>query len=328
MRSDPLGAERSPVWLDQIAEGVVLVSEGRVSLVNRAAATLLQVDPENALGKPLIAVARDHRIERAYLEDETVELEARGHRLLVTPIEGGLSLRDVTALRAREDEARDLLAVLSHELRTPVTTIQSTLEALAGDLPEAQRTRFLARALQEGERLIRLLGDLTTEVSPPRARTVWIHDAIDRAESLLAVIAAERQVEIRRSGPRLAVWMDPDKLLQVLLNLIENAIVHGPSGSEIVVESRMSEARTGVVVAVRDRGEPLDAPALEHLFMLRRRGSAPASAGAGLGLYIVRSIAERSGGRAWGRSWEHGNEFAVILPRPGSDQPSSAATTP
>jgi signal transduction histidine kinase len=265
-------------------------------------------------------VVRDHRVELAYLEQQTVEVEVRGHRLVVTPVRGGLSLRDVTSLRAREEAARNLLAVLSHELRTPVTTIQSTLEALSEDLPEAQRSRFLSRALREGDRIVRLLGDLTTDVAPPRARTIPISDAIDRAESLLEELAASRSIEIHRLGTNPDVWMDPDKLLQIVLNLIENAMIHGPADSEVQIEASPSDDRMHVLLAVRDFGTPLEPAAFEDLFALHRRGHRSGTPGSGLGLYVVRSIAERAGGSATGRRWLHGNEFIVALPGPEARQ--------
>lgn len=313
-------------WVDDISEGIVLVDRGRVSVVNRAAAEFLQIDRANAEGKPLIAVVRDHRIELAYLEQRVIEVEVRGHWLVVSPIRGGLSLRDVTRVRAREEEARNLLAVLSHELRTPVTTIQSTLEALSEDLPEAQRARFLARALREGERIVRLLGDLTTDVAPPRARTIPVSDAIDRAESLLEELAASRSIDIRRRGPDPAVWMDPDKLLQIVFNLLENAVIHGPADAEVQIDVRASEDGTYVALAVRDFGPPLELDTFEEMFAPHRRGRRSGVSGSGLGLYVVRSIAERAGGSATGRPWSHGNEFVVTLPTPEARQDAATAS--
>lgn len=307
-------------WLDQLHEGVLLIDGDRVRYANRAAARFLQVDPLRIDDRPLIAVVRDHRIERAWLDRKPVELEARGRRLLVRPIDGGLALHDVTELRGREDEARDLLAVLSHELRTPVTTIRSTLEALDADLPHDQRERFLARALLEADRLVRLLEDLTVDVAPPHARTVRLVDAFDRAEALLAPLLATRRIEVVRVGPDVTAWIDPDKLLQIVLNLLENAALHGPTDSVVVLEVRPADPAAQVEVAVRDEGTPLDPHAFEGLFAPHRRGRGVDARGSGLGLYIVRSIAERAGGRAWGRPHAGGNEFGVSLPRSAGHQ--------
>jgi signal transduction histidine kinase len=116
-----------PAWADALAEGVVLVADGRVRWVNRAAADMLEVEPDRVVDAPLIAVVRDHRIEGAAIAGVPVEIATRGRRLLVVPIAAGLLLRDVTEARRAVDDARSLLAVLSHELRTPVTTIHASL---------------------------------------------------------------------------------------------------------------------------------------------------------------------------------------------------------
>lgn len=311
-------------WLDDLTEGVVLFDEGVVTYVNAAAADILHVDAQWARGRPLIAVARDHRIEAAAHSGSATELDVRGRRLHVEPIRGGISLQDVSRIHRRDQEARELLAVLSHELRTPVTTIQSALEALQDDaLSESLRDRFLHRAEQEVQRLRRLLEDLTVDVSPPRARSVPVPDVLDRAEALLAPLVQERSIEVVRSGPPLTVWMDPDKMLQIVLNLLENAIVHGPSGEAVLLEVRKSPGGELVHLEVVDRGKPLPEDAFDGLFVPHRRGEASAAPGAGLGLYIVRSIAERSGGRAWGRPTEDGNAFGVAVPAAGHGQPSA-----
>lgn len=308
-------------WLDDLHEGVVLFEEGVVTYVNAAAADILHVDAEWALGRPLIAVARDHRIEAVAHSGSATELDVRGRRLHVEPIRGGLSLQDVTRIHRRDQEARELLAVLSHELRTPVTTIQSALEALQDDdLPGSLRDRFLQRAEQEVQRLRRLLADLTVDVSPPRARSVLVPDVLDRAEALLAPLMEDRSVEVVRAGPPLTVWMDPDKMLQIVLNLLENAIIHGPRGEAVLLDVRTSSGGERVELEVVDRGEPLPADGFDAMFVPHRRGEAAAAPGAGLGLYIVRSIAERSGGRAWGRPTDDGNAFGVAVPAAGQTQ--------
>ena len=304
-------------WLDDLREGVVLVGRGVVTYLNAAAAELLHVDRDRVVGRPLIGVVRDHRIEAVARGGDPVEVEVRGRRIRVEPIRGGLSLVDVTRARQSEEDARELLAVLSHELRTPVTTIQSTIEALReDDLPAATRERFLRRAEQESRRLVRLLADLTVDVSPPRSRSVHLPEVVDRALALIAPKIAERGVTVRRTGPPLDVWMDPDKVLQLVVNLVENAVVHGPAGGEIVIETRSSAAGDVAEIEVIDRGDPLPEGAFEGLFVPHRRGDAAAASGAGLGLYIVRSIADRAGGRAWGRPTRNGNAFGVALPRP------------
>lgn len=318
-------------WLDELAEGVVLVRRGRVVRVNAAAAAMLGADPERSVGLALIAVVRDHRLEQVWLDGRPLELTLRGRRIAAVRIAEGLSLRDVTAERTAVEGARELLAVLSHELRTPATTIRSTLEALHyDDLPPATRERLLRRAGEEADRLVRLLADLTVDVRPPRERSVALADVVERACFVLADRLAEHGVRVERRVGQVRVWADPDKVMQVVVNLIENAAVHGPDDAVVTVEAE--ERRGTVAIRVRDRGEPIDDRRLDRLFEPHGKGTSGWGGGTGLGLYVVRSIADRWGGSAWGASWrdadgeDGGNEFGVVVPaeRPGLTPPTVA----
>src|SRR5699024_946892 len=96
-----------------------------VRFLNDAACEFLTVRREAALGMPALAVLRDHRLEQALLDHSQVELHTRQRVLLARGVPGGLIMQDVTESRRAREEARELLAVLSHELRTPVTSIRS-----------------------------------------------------------------------------------------------------------------------------------------------------------------------------------------------------------
>jgi two-component system, OmpR family, phosphate regulon sensor histidine kinase PhoR len=301
---------------DALAEGVVLVAGDRVARLNAAAATFLQVDRAAAQGAPLIAILRDHRMEAAVLERRPIELLTRGRTLELRPFPGGFLLRDVSEVRRAKDDARALLAVLSHELRTPVTTIRSVLEALRYDLPEAQRQRFLERAETEASRLVRLLEDLTVDVAPPASRSVPVREVAQRAVALVADQAHHARVTVRLDLPEGEVWCDADKLLQLFLNLIENAVVHGPPDATVsVVAHDDPERPLWLAIEVVDEGTPLEGTSIDGLFSPHARGHRATGRGTGLGLYVVRSIAERWGGRSWGRALAHGNAFGFTVPK-------------
>lgn len=345
----------TPHWFNELEDGVILIREGVIVSINRAAATMLDVNPDKVAGLSAIAVLRDHRLEQAYRDGSTLELNTRGRMLRVWGMTEGLCLRDISAMFRAQENARELLAVLSHELRTPVTTIRSTLEALHYDLPEAQRQHFLHRAETETYRLMRLLEDLTIDVKPPHARSLDLADIVSRALGLLQDTFAEHNISVTCNLEPLTVWADTDKLLQVLINLLENAAIHGPQNAVIYLtayqyapalegaedEGAEDDARAARAAAnterhsaekhavlashkasnnmahimVRDLGTPLEPSIIERLFEPHAQGS-PKSKGTGLGLYIVRSIAARWGGEAWGKPHADGNEFGVSVPLP------------
>ncbi|MEX2534380.1 MAG: ATP-binding protein [Trueperaceae bacterium] len=308
-------------WMDGLAEGVVLVSDGVVTRINAAAGRILGADPPWAAGKRLISVVRDHRLEGVWLHGREVELNVRGTLVQAAPIVGGIALRDVSEAREAREDARRLLAVLSHELRTPMTTVRSTLDALHyDDLPVGERARLLERAVQEADRVVRLLDDLTIDVTPPRERSVSLAAMAERACAILAPTLEAHGLTVRRALGSVMAWADADKVLQVLLNLIENATVHGPCDSRIDITATVRA--DWALVTVRDDGSPLPPAMFAKLFQPFAYGSESKGMGLGLGLYVVRSIAERWGGRAWGRVWRQeggsgvgeGNEFGVLVP--------------
>lgn len=303
--------------LQQLTEGVVLTDETQVvTFINDAACSLLDVRRDAALGMPAMAVLRDHRLEEALLSQGTVEIQTRQRVLIARGVEQGLLIRDVSEARRAREEARELLAVLSHELRTPVTSIRSVLEALGTDgLPEEQRTRFMRLAVAEAERLVRLLRDLTIDVKPPVHRSVSLAETALRAVAVLRETLQEFNITVDTRGvPDVTVFADPDKLLQSLVNLIENAAQHGPADATVEVLAETDENGGPVRVMVRDRGLPLSQERLEELFSPDSRVRSTRSRGTGLGLYIVRSITERWGGTAWGRPLADGNEFGFSVP--------------
>ncbi len=301
----------TPTYFNDLSEGIILVERGRVVAINTTAELFLGLSG-NVVGSPLIGVLRDHRLEEAFTEGRETQVERGGRILLAKPVAGGLALRDISAIKRSQETARELLAVLSHELRTPVTTIRATLEALQSDLPDSLREKFLQRASAEGERLVRLLEDLTVDVRPPQYRRLQVKEVVSRAVSLVQSKFSERQLELLQEIEPLTVWADADKLLQVLINLLENAAVHGPNGKKVWLKSYLASPGFAHLV-VQDEGEPLANDAFERLFEPHTRGLSVKSKGTGLGLYIVRSIAERWGGEAWGKPLEQGNEFGFSV---------------
>lgn len=312
---DPLSAGRLPppetpqAWQDTLPQAVVLFEEGHITHLNAAAARLWGVSSERAAGRPLLEVLRRHTLEALAERGGELELDVSGRTLRCQAVPGALIVEDVTDHRRREAELREATAILSHEFRTPVTGLRGVLEALEYAMPAEMQQVFIKQGLQEVERLARLVEDLAVGFRPTRARTVPLIEVFARAERLLMTELDARAARLMFGDDHL-VRADPDKLLQILLNLIENALKYGPRGG--AVEVRASARGAWVEVAVSDEGEALSGT--EHLFQAHTRGEGAAGLGSGMGLYIVRSIVQGWGGQAWAERRGGRNAFLFTLP--------------
>jgi two-component system, OmpR family, phosphate regulon sensor histidine kinase PhoR len=230
----------SPLLLDAFRDALIAFDAAlRVTELNRAAGVLFGVTRERAINRPLIEVVRDHRLERLAIKGGELELDLPGSRVLVRSLNGILIFEDVTTIRAREHELREVMAILSHEFRTPVTAVKGLLEALQLDPPFETQKRFLEMSLVEVERLVRLSEDLTVGFRPQAQRSFPLNDAISRVLRLLEEERKRRGVNVIVSGAELIVHCDPDKLVQVLLNLFENALRHGPNPGEVHLQASL-----------------------------------------------------------------------------------------
>lgn len=228
-----------------------------------------------------------------------------------------------TSLEATERRRLELVGDVAHELRTPLTTLDGYLEGLQDGVVEpTQETWTLLR--NETSRLTRLVGDLN-DLWRAEARQLVLHiEPIDVAALLHesadrhAAEAAARQIVLRiEPGLPAVARADRDRLIQIIGNYLSNALRYAPTPSTITV----SAARRGdqVVITVRDEGPGLPGDQLEHLFDRFYRADPSRSralGGSGIGLAIVRALAEAMGGRAWAESGGpgSGSSFHVELP--------------
>ncbi|MGP6158695.1 MAG: sensor histidine kinase, partial [Vulcanimicrobiaceae bacterium] len=225
------------------------------------------------------------------------------------------------ALRERSDVIRDIVYALSHDLRTPLAaarmTTQQALAGAYGTLPEAYRA-ILERTLQSNDELQRLAETLllvsryeSGERSTRRERVELAslaHDVVGE----LDVLARGKGLEVRvEAADGVAVMADPQELRRALVNLLANALAWTPAGGAIVV--RTGEHGGRAELSVEDTGYGVPEADRPRLF---QRGGTSRGAGSGLGLYIVRRIAESHGGevrfapRAGG-----GSTFTLALPQ-------------
>ena len=216
---------------------------------------------------------------------------------------------------------RDLVANVSHELRTPLTALQATLENLVDGVATAD-PRTLTTMLAQVERLGRLVTQLL-DLSRLEAGTVPLDRHAFAIEPVLAHAVREQElndagiaIEMRVDDHALAADGDPERVHQVVANLLENAVRHSPNGGSVIVRARRT-ADT-VVIEVLDEGPGIAAADAERVFERFYRADTARSSsdgGAGLGLAIARWIVDLHGGEIHSEPREpHGCRMVVTLP--------------
>jgi signal transduction histidine kinase/ABC-type cobalamin/Fe3+-siderophores transport system ATPase subunit len=263
---------------------------------------------------------------------DTLELLDDATRSLALAMEGEAlehARREAAALRRSQSIQRDLLSSLSHELRTPLTAIQgfaSTL--LQPDLTwDAESTdRFLRSIAAEGARLERLVGDLldssAIESGVLRLQRHWCDLGLV-VETARRLVAGGDAIRVHATGDVEPVWGDHDRLEQVFVNLLENAVAHGASRHGVDVTLRRGRSAGTAEVEVADRGAGIPASVADRIFEPRVRAAGDVS-GAGLGLSIARGIVVAHGGTLVCAPARRGARFVVTLPC----EPADAAEAP
>lgn len=334
--------------LSHMADGLVMMDDaGLVRLINPAAERLLQTTAAQAEGQSAMAVLRDHElaaladnvIRRAAPTSELrlVELGPTAQRRVVqalaSRIPGGegshgrvlLILQDVTELRRAETVRREFVSNVSHELRTPVASLKALVETLQdGALDDAEVAReFIGRMHVEVEGLAQLVEELL-ELSrvesgqlPLRLQSVDLGAvAVAAAERLRP--QAQRQgvlLEIAQPGALPTVRADPERVHQVVVNLVHNAVKFTPPGGRITI--RAEEREGDVAVTIADNGVGIAADALPRVFeRFYKADQARAGGGTGLGLAIAKHLVQAHGGRIWAESEGEGKgaTFTFALP--------------
>lgn len=229
---------------------------------------------------------------------------------------------ELERLVARQSE---FLSMVSHEIRTPLSAIQSSANILlrySSQRPESVE-RFARVIHQEGQRLTRLINNLLDLAKIESGEVEWrfeptpLAGILDRVRESFAAALGERALRmcVDLQPAPLAPIVDRDKLTQVLLNLVSNAIKHSPPGGEVSV--RCSERRGGLVrIEVEDQGGGVPPGDVERIFeRFQQIESGDERTGTGLGLAISRQIVEHHGGRIWAEADRaRGALFVIELP--------------
>jgi signal transduction histidine kinase len=259
----------------------------------------LRVLAENALISVQAAEARAKRMEaeRTHLLER--ERQAR---------------REVEALEAKTRQRaafdRQLIGIVSHDLRNPLSAITLTAATLKRQITDERHQRGLQRILQSAERAQHGGG------IPIQQQAANLHELLRTVVDETQAARPERSIEVVQSGDGAGQW-DPDRLAQVISNLLSNALQYSPPGTPVRVENHGEEH--AVVLKIHNTGAPIPQDMLPGLFEPLERGSALAEnreRSIGLGLYIVRHLVLAHGGSVDVHSTAtEGTTFTVRLPR-------------
>jgi signal transduction histidine kinase len=226
------------------------------------------------------------------------------------------------ALQASEHAKSELISIVSHELRTPLSSVLGfTKLLLERDFEEHERRRYLGIVDAEARRLASLAEDFLDVQLLEEGKLELVTETLDAAALVREQVAlffghgGEHTVDLRLPDEPLWVDVDPDRLSQVVGNLLANAIKYSPEGGN--VEVRAEALRGDVRIVVRDSGLGIPREDQAHIFTKFFRGRAAASGipGTGLGLAVARQIVEAHGGVIGFASEEgRGTTFWIELP--------------
>ena len=348
--------DRVAAILGRVADAIVATdADGRILLWNAAAEQITQIPERRALGRVLAelltselgdadgsahgvlagagAIATEVRLSRAgqelWLSVTAADMsgaDGRPGRVL--------AMRDISEVRALEQLKSDFVATVSHELRTPLTSIYGFAETLLREdasFGEEDRASFVRYIASETERLNRLVDRPAQRRAPRDGRR---RPARSRPVDVAAVARDVAPWAGGRSEQhKLALVLPPggalaeadaDRVRQVLINLIDNAIKYSPDGGTVTV--RVRKRRRVVELRVSDEGIGISERDQRNLFQKFFRVDAAMSRGIrgiGLGLYLVRGFVTAMGGRIWVES-EHGKGSTFVVELPASEAPAAA----
>jgi signal transduction histidine kinase/ABC-type multidrug transport system ATPase subunit len=321
-------AADGPRTARQVPAAVLDMAERLLAIARRDdVASWLQIAGQQSLAVTFTAPAGPTALLAGWQDsppaaDATALMEDAAHslRLALEREEAGLAHQEATALRRSQDLQRDFLSRLSHELRTPLTAIRGYASSLMQPdvtWDDDSQQRFLGRIAAESARLGRLVGDLLDfsliESGILRLQRDWcdIPLVLDAAVACLPPAGAD-MIEVTCDPALPVVWADHDRLEQVFVNLLANAIGHNPPGTRVSV-SAVPTGPGGIAVSVLDDGDGMPSEIASAPFEAMR-GRRAHTAGAGLGLTIAKGIVEAHGGRIELERPGQGTCFLVRLP--------------
>ena len=348
---DTMEAERNRLdsVLTHMTDGVIATDRrGKVITINEMALSLLDTTNEQAIGqsiltlldleeeytlRKLLETPEEILIDRSKSDSDEDRRTLRSDFAMIRRESGFISglvvvLHDVTEQEKTAEERRQFVSNVSHELRTPLTSVRSYLEALEEGAwqDKAVAPEFIHVTLGETDRMIRMINDLLNlsrmdsgaqqmdlELVNFNELVDYILDRFD-----MMVNSQEKNYRIVREFTERDLWVeiDTDKIMQVLDNIMNNAIKYSPDGGKI--EVHLMETHNNVVLSVSDEGLGIPKKDLEKVFERFYRvdkARARQQGGTGLGLAISKEVMKAHKGQIWVESVEgKGSTFYISLP--------------
>ncbi len=326
----------APVLIALMVVGLLMVISGHAALLVGAivaAAGLLAVlaarlvassilGDVDAIRDGLAEVGRGERSVRieTTVDDELGEL-ARAANAMIVQLSTEEAARDQS-----EAARRDLVAAVSHDLRTPITSLRLLVEAVQDEIVDREtRANYLARMGIHIDALSSLIDDLFELTRLEAGDISWtlqrvpLDELVTETVEAMRVHAEAKGVAVRSEVPAFlpAARANPEKLQRVLFNLIQNAIHHTPADGSVMVYAE--PVNGSIELEVADTGEGIPAAEQPHIFDAFFRGgdASRTGGGAGLGLAVSRAIVEAHGGRIWLADASSGTRVRFSLPPTG-----------
>jgi DNA-binding response OmpR family regulator/signal transduction histidine kinase len=346
--SEEASRQRIERMVESMADGVILTDEkNEIVVLNPAARRMLVLGegptPEASkrlrekLGFDPFELARGWEYGGAQVLREELKLDERTIHTTVTPVNDArgvlrgvcVVLRDVTEQKQLEERKDEFVHMVSHELRTPLTSISGSLDLvlnfLTSNMNEKQR-RYLLLARDSTEKLNAIVDDLLDLAKFAKGRLrmnfewAYVDDLVRRAVEKYGPAFMERRIKVSAGLPQhgLRALADPNRLTQVLNNLLTNAAKFTPESGEVRLELRATSAVPGyVALTCWNSGEPIAEENLERIFDRFEQARTKANRtvrGTGLGLAICRNIVEAHAGYIWCEPCQDGVRFVLVFP--------------
>ena len=333
--------------LSYMTDGVLATNRrGQITMINDMAKRQLGVESDEALNQNILELLKiEDEYELRDLITQSPELmiysqnvngeyiSLRVRFALIRRESGFISglvavLHDTTEQEKEERERRLFVSNVSHELRTPLTSVKSYLEALdEGALSEPVAPDFIKVSLDETNRMMRMVTDLlhlsridnaTSHLDVELINfTAFITFILNRFDKIRAQ-DEEKKYEIVRDYPITSVWIeiDTDKMIQVIDNILNNAIKYSPDGGKITVSMKTTDDQ--MILSISDQGLGIpkeDLPKIFDRFYRVDKARSRAQGGTGLGLAIAKEIVKQHNGFIWAKSeYGKGSTFTIVLP--------------